>query len=114
MSRITSLLSLFLLFGVRVRGQDDPCACGTSIFDVSFDDSNPSSNWTFSLGPITEVPNTPGVPTYKWFPDGHIAVLPRCEEDGSDEEEDWMMFWSEFERSFSAESFFLKFTSLKL
>ena len=104
MSRTIIFCSLLLLFGVR--GQDDPCS--TSIFDVSFDDSNPSSNWTFSLGPITEVPNTPGVPTYKWFPDGHIAVLPRCEDDdGSDEEEDWMMFWSEFEnyRSFGKGQF---------
>ena len=91
---------VLLLAGLAVRGQEDPC--DTNILDLRYDDSNPSSNWTFSLGPITEVPNTPNVSTYPWFPDGHIAVLPRC--DGS---EDWMMFWSEFEnyRSIGASQF---------
>ena len=96
----SSLALVLLLAGLAVRGQEDPC--DTNILDLRYDDSNPSSNWTFSLGPITEVPNTPNVPTYPWFPDGHIAVLPRC--DGS---EDWMMFWSEFEnyRSIGASQF---------
>ena len=72
---------VLLLAGLAVRGQEDPC--DTNILDLRYDDSNPSSNWTFSLGPITEVPNTPNVPTYPWFPEGHIAVLPRC--DGSED-----------------------------
>jgi hypothetical protein len=36
------------------------------------------------------VPNTPHVPIYRWFPDGHIAVL-------SDGPARWLMFWAEFE-----------------
>ena len=89
--RCSTLLSVVLLLAAaQARGGSD--LCGTNLFDVDYDDSSPSSNWTFSLGPTAEVPNTPNVPTYKWFPDGHIAVLPLC--DGS---EDWMMIWSEFE-----------------
>ena len=97
--RCSTLFSLVLLLA-QARGRSD--LCGTNISDLDYDDSNPSSNWTFSLGPTTEVPNTPNVPTYPWFPDGHIAVLPLC--DGS---EDWMMIWSEFEnyRSIGAGQF---------
>ena len=107
MRRSTILFVLLLAGPAVVRGQEDPCS--TNIFDISFDDSNPSSNWTFSIGPITVVPNKPGVPTYKWFPDGHIAVLPRCDDGSESEDEaaDWMMIWSEFEnyRSVGASQF---------
>ena len=66
--------------------------CAATIFERDFDDSNPSNDWSFFLGPIFEVPNTPSVPVYPWFPDGHIAVLAAC-----DASPNWIMFWSEFE-----------------
>jgi len=47
-------------------------------------------DWDFSVSDAELVPNNPGVPIYRWFPDGHIAVL----QDGADQ---WIMFWAEFE-----------------
>ena len=45
--------------------------------------------WSVELSPATKVENKIGYPLYKWYPDGHITVLP--------DEKGYIMFWSEFE-----------------
>ena len=90
MSRLAGVLTISLLLLGIARGQDE--LCQTNIFELDYDDSSPSSDWTFSVGSISTVPNTADIPTYTWQPDGHFSVLPLC--DGSD---DWMMYWTEWE-----------------
>ena len=45
--------------------------------------------WSAELSPATKVENSIGYPLYKWYPDGHISVIP--------DEEEYIMFWAEFE-----------------
>ena len=45
--------------------------------------------WSVELSPATKVENKIGYPLYKWYPDGHITVLP--------DDKGYIMFWSEFE-----------------
>jgi hypothetical protein len=49
-----------------------------------------SGPWSVTVGVPEVVPNAAGVPIYRWFPDGHITVMP----DGAGK---WMMFWAEFD-----------------
>ncbi len=52
--------------------------------------SEPSANWTVTLGTRFDVPNTCGVPTFDITPDGRFSMLPDV--DGG-----WIMFWPEYE-----------------
>jgi hypothetical protein len=45
--------------------------------------------WSVELSPATKVENSIGYPLYKWYPDGHISVLP--------DDKGYIMFWAEFE-----------------
>jgi len=58
------------------------------------DQIRPSRFWNFSLGESTVIPNNLNVPTYRWFPDGHIAIV---KDQNADSMSQYIMFWSEFE-----------------
>ena len=53
------------------------------------DSTQASQDWTFELGEYTVVPNKANVPTYPWYPDGHISVL--------FDQGNYVMFWANFE-----------------
>ncbi len=45
--------------------------------------------WSVELTQAEKVENTIGYPLYKWYPDGHISIVP--------DEEGYIMFWAEFQ-----------------
>jgi hypothetical protein len=59
---------------------------GCGVFNEDMRRDSPPADIEVSLGNPEQVPNTPGVPIYPWFPDGHISVIPK----GDDLE----MYWA--------------------
>jgi hypothetical protein len=82
MNKIILFILIFFLF-----------ACSKSS-EGPVENIQPSKNWTFTLGDITIIPNKLNVPTYPWFPDGHITIV---KDDNADPNSRYIMFWSEWE-----------------